>query len=445
MKTIAKGDSSMVKATSVDATGRLHQEVLRALDLGMLARWDRDRLREEVRRLARHLAGTTGTRLDDASRDLLADRVVSETFGLGPLDEFMTDPDVNDILVNGASEIWVDRQGVLSRTGLTFRDDAHLLATIQRILAPIGRRVDEASPTVDARLPDGSRVHALLPPLSLQGPVLSVRRFGRRLNGEGLLANGTLPNEALEFLSACVKGRLSILVSGGTGAGKTTLLNALSASIPHGERVVTIEDSAELRLEHPHVVRLETRQPGPDGKGEVSPRELVRNSLRMRPDRILLGEARGAEAFDLLQAMNTGHEGSLATVHANDAREALMRLEMMVLMAGIDLPLKSVRSYITAAVRVVVHMARLHGGSRRVLRICELRGIDSQGDYRLEPLFEFRQEAVRDGRAIGRFRATGEVPESLEKLGASGIELARERFAARWIEASGAEGARHAA
>ncbi|MBM4096746.1 MAG: CpaF family protein [Planctomycetes bacterium] len=445
MKTIAKGDSSMVKATSVDATGRLHQEVLRALDLGMLARWDRDRLREEVRRLARHLAGTTGTRLDDASRDLLADRVVSETFGLGPLDEFMTDPDVNDILVNGASEIWVDRQGVLSRTGLTFRDDAHLLATIQRILAPIGRRVDEASPTVDARLPDGSRVHALLPPLSLQGPVLSVRRFGRRLNGEGLLANGTLPNEALEFLSACVKGRLSILVSGGTGAGKTTLLNALSASIPHGERVVTIEDSAELRLEHPHVVRLETRQPCPDGKGEVSPRELVRNSLRMRPDRILLGEARGAEAFDLLQAMNTGHEGSLATVHANDAREALMRLEMMVLMAGIDLPLKSVRSYITAAVRVVVHMARLHGGSRRVLRICELRGIDSQGDYRLEPVFEFRQEAVRDGRAIGRFRATGEVPESLEKLGASGIELARERFAARWIEASGAEGARHAA
>jgi len=435
----------MVKATSVDATGRLHQEVLRALDLGMLARWDRDRLREEVRRLARHLAGTTGTRLDDASRDLLADRVVSETFGLGPLDEFMTDPDVNDILVNGASEIWVDRQGVLSRTGLTFRDDAHLLATIQRILAPIGRRVDEASPTVDARLPDGSRVHALLPPLSLQGPVLSVRRFGRRLNGEGLLANGTLPNEALEFLSACVKGRLSILVSGGTGAGKTTLLNALSASIPHGERVVTIEDSAELRLEHPHVVRLETRQPCPDGKGEVSPRELVRNSLRMRPDRILLGEARGAEAFDLLQAMNTGHEGSLATVHANDAREALMRLEMMVLMAGIDLPLKSVRSYITAAVRVVVHMARLHGGSRRVLRICELRGIDSQGDYRLEPVFEFRQEAVRDGRAIGRFRATGEVPESLEKLGASGIELARERFAARWIEASGAEGARHAA
>lgn len=435
----------MVQANPVDAAGRLHQEVLRALDLGMLARWDRDRLRDEVRRLARHLAGTTGTRLDDASRDRLADRVVSETFGLGPLDEFMGDPDVNDILVNGHNEIWVDRNGVLSRSAHTFRDDAHLLATIQRILAPIGRRVDEASPMVDARLPDGSRVNALLPPLSLQGPVLSVRRFGRRLSGKGLLANGTLPPEALEFLSACVAGRLSILISGGTGAGKTTLLNALSAWIPQGERVVTIEDSAELRLEHPHVVRLETRQPSADGKGEVTPRDLVRNSLRMRPDRILLGEARGAEAFDLLQAMNTGHEGSLATIHANDAREALMRLEMMVLMTGIDLPLKSIRSYITAAVRVVVHMARLHGGSRRVLRISELRGIDAQGEYRLDPVFEFRQEGVRDGRAIGRFRATGDIPECLDKLGASGIELPRERFAARWMETPAAEESRHAA
>lgn len=435
----------MVQATSVDAAGKLHQDVLRALDLGMLARWDRTRLRDEVHRLAKHLASTSGTKIDDATRDRLADRVVSETFGLGPLDDFMTDPDINDILVNGHNEIWIDRCGVLSRSPHTFRDDAHLLATIQRILAPIGRRVDEASPMVDARLADGSRVNALLPPLSLQGPVLSIRRFGRRMSGDKLLANGSLPAEMLEFLGACVAGRMSILISGGTGAGKTTLLNALSAWIPASERVVTIEDSAELHLEHPHVVRLETRQPSADGRGEISPRELVRNSLRMRPDRILLGEARGAEAFDLLQAMNTGHEGSLATIHANDVREALMRLEMMVLMTGIDLPLKSIRSYITAAVRVVVHMARLHGGSRRVLRVSELRGIDEQGEYRLIPIFEFQQESVRDGRAIGRFHATGEVPEALEKLTASGIPLAPGQFAQRWLKAPGTEELRHVA
>jgi pilus assembly protein CpaF len=377
------------------------------------------------------LTQSCGEPLSDADRERLVDDIMAEAFGLGPLEGFMNDPTVSDILVNGANTVYVERHGRLEPTGVVFADNAHLVQIIQRITARIGRRVDEMMPMVDARLADGSRVNAILPPLALDGPMLSIRRFGVRMGVDHLLANVTLPAEMLQLLRAAVEARINILISGGTGAGKTTMLNALSRYIPGDERLVSIEDAAELVLQQPHVVRLETRVPNIEGAGAVTQRDLVRNSLRMRPDRIIIGEVRGAEALDMLQAMNTGHEGSMTTIHANDTRDALARLEMMVTMAGFDMPLPVIRHYISGALRLVVHLSRLKGGARKVMRISEIRGLRQGRSYVVRDLFGFRQTGIRDGCAVGEFYATGKPPSFLPRLQVSGIELPPDLFAER--------------
>ncbi len=359
---------------------------------------------------------------------------MSEVFGLGPLDQLMNDPTISDILVNGPHSVYVERNGRLELTPVRFYDDAHLLQIVQRVASRVGRRADEMSPMVDARLEDGSRVNAIIPPLALTGPVLSIRRFGVRLGGEDLLANGTMPPDVLRFLQAAVEARVSILVSGGTGSGKTTLLNALSGFIPGEERLITIEDSAELKLRQKHVVALETRIANVEGSGEIRQRELVRNALRMRPDRIIVGEVRGGEALDMLQAMNTGHEGSLTTIHANDTRDALTRLEMMVMMAGFDLPVPVIRYYIVTAITIVVQLARLKGGKRKVVRVSEVLGTDP-APYDIHDVFGYRQTGVRDGAAFGEFTATGYRPRVLEKFQAMGIEFPSEIVRQRtWLD-----------
>jgi pilus assembly protein CpaF len=344
----------------------------------------------------------------------------------------MHDPAVSDILVNGPREVYLERNGRLEKSNILFADDAHLMQVIQRIAARVGRRVDESSPMVDARLPDGSRVNAIIPPLSLSGPVLSIRRFGVRLKAEDLIANGSLPREVLQLLSAAVEGRISVLISGGTGSGKTTLLNILSAFIPPEERLVTIEDAAELKLQQPHVVKLETRPANLEGVGEVRQRELVRNSLRMRPDRIIIGEVRGPEALDMIQAMNTGHEGSLTTIHANDTRDALARLEMMIMLAGFDLPVPIIRQYIASAIGLVIQLARLKGGVRRVLRVTEIVELRRRS-YVLRDIFGFRQRGIREGLAQGEFYATGHEPVLVGRLKAMGIELPGSLFQERTL------------
>ena len=381
--------------------------------------------------LTEQLAADRAQALTAADRERLVDEVHDEAFGLGPLEELMKDPAVSDILVNGPGKVYVERRGRLEETPVAFSDNAHLMRIIQRIAAPVGRRVDESSPMVDARLPDGSRVNATVPPLTLDGPVLSIRRFGVRLTDADLIALGTAAPEMLALLRAAVEGRINLLVSGGTGAGKTTLLNVLSRFIPADERLVTIEDSAELALQQPHVVRMETRPANLEGEGEVTQRQLVRNSLRMRPDRIIVGEVRGPEALDMLQAMNTGHEGSLTTIHANDTRDALTRLEMMVTLAGFDVPVPVIRNYITSAITLVVHLSRLKGGARKIVRISEILGLRKKRTYVVRDLFAFRQTGVSDGAAIGAFYAAGNVPRFLPRLRAAGIELDEALFAER--------------
>ena len=362
----------------------------------------------------------------------LTEAVMAEILGLGPLEPLMSDPHISDILVNGPGEVFIERRGRLHRTDICFADNAHVVRIIQRIAGRVGRRVDESSPTVDARLADGSRVHAVVPPLALRGPTLSIRRFGAKpLRIDDLLGCGSLLPEMVEFLAAAIEARVSLLISGGTGAGKTTLLNALSSYLPHDERIVTIEDSAELQLQHPHVVSLETRTANTEGSGAVTIRDLVRNSLRMRPDRILVGEVRGAEAMDMLQAMNTGHEGSLTTIHANDVGDALSRLEVMVGMTGYDFPVDVMRQYIVAGIRLVVHVGRLKGGVRRVMRIAEIVGIEN-GAYRLEEIFGFQQIGIdSSGMAHGEFYATGYIPRCMARMEAAGIRLPKHLFSAR--------------
>jgi pilus assembly protein CpaF len=339
---------------------------------------------------------------------------------------------VTDILVNRAHEVYVERHGQLELSDVIFADDAHVLRIIQRLTSRVGRRIDEVTPMVDARLPDGSRINAIIPPLALNGPVLSIRRFGAEpLRMDDLLELGSLTPEMAEFLIACVEARVSVLISGGAGAGKTTMLNALSAGIPPGERLVTIEDSAELKLQHRHVIRLETRPANTEGAGAITQRELVRNSLRMRPDRILVGEVRGAEALDMLQAMNTGHEGSMTTIHANDARDALARLEMMVAMAGFELPVPVIRKYIGAGIQLIVHLARLRGGARRVMGISEIVGVE-EGEYQVADVFGFEQTGISaDGRALGEFFVTGYRPRLLGRLRAAGCTLSDSLFQVR--------------
>lgn len=410
----------------------LHEELVEALDLSQVPHIDQQELRSELSEKAEALCAERLTELAPDDRSRMLDELMDEVFGLGPLEPLMNDPTVTDILVNHAHEVYVERHGRLELTDVVFADDRHLTRVIQRIVAPLGRRIDESSPMVDARLPDGSRVNAVVPPLSLDGPTISIRRFGKDPLGiDDLMASGSILPQMVEFIAAASQARLSFLISGGTGAGKTTLLNALSEFVPSEERIVTIEDSAELILRHKHVVRQETRPANTEGKGEVTQRDLVRNSLRMRPDRIIVGEVRGAEALDMLQAMNTGHEGSLTTIHANDTRDALARLEMMVAMSGFELPVPVVRQYIATGIKLVVHLARLKGGVRRVMRVSELVSVQD-GSYHIEDIFGFEQTGVNpDGIAVGEFYATGYRPVCLERLRAAGISLPEELFECR--------------
>ena len=411
---------------------RIHRELIDSLDLSRIGTLDEPRLRAHIRNLAEGLLRARPEMLSSIDEERLINDLMAESFGLGPLEPYMQDPDVTDILVNGPSEVYVERMGRLQETNTVFADEEHLMQIIQRVVARVGRRIDEQSPMVDARLPDGSRVNAIIPPLALNGPVLSIRRFGYRpLEMADLLAFGSICPEMVTLLRAAIEGRINVMISGGTGSGKTTLLNNLSPFVPADERLVTIEDSAELILQRKHVVSLETRIPNSEGQGQVTPRDLVRNALRMRPDRIILGEVRGGEALDMLQAMNTGHEGSLTTIHANDTRDALSRLEVMVSMAGFELPVGVVRRYIASAIGLVIHLARLKGGVRRVMRISEITGQEGS-DYQMQEIFGFRQAGLDEqGRAKGAFHATGNVPAFCRRLQERGIDLAENLFEQR--------------
>ncbi len=359
----------------------LHRKILDRLDLEKLGRTPGQAARDEVLLLIRNTVNSEAVPLSFAERERLAREILDEIFGLGPLEPLLKDPTVSDILVNRFDRVYVERAGKLEPTGLSFKDDAHLMQIIDRIVSRVGRRVDESSPMVDARLPDGSRVNAIIPPLAIDGPCLSIRRFGRDpITARNMIENKSMTEPMLELLSAMVKGRLNILISGGTGAGKTTLLNVLSGFIPNNERVVTIEDAAELQMKQEHVVRLETRPPNIEGKGAIRQRQLVINSLRMRPDRIVVGEVRGEEAFDMLQAMNTGHEGSLTTVHANSQRDALARLENMFSMASLNIPERAMRMQIASAIHGVVQIARMADGTRKVIGLSEVTGIEARHD-----------------------------------------------------------------
>lgn len=408
----------------------IHQELVDSLDLSMLAQISEKELSAEVRVVAAEICDEHVAVLEGIDRERLLDELLSEVFGLGPLDSLMSDSSISDILVNHAYEVHIERNGQLQESDVIFADNQHLMRIIQRIVSRVGRRIDEVNPMVDARLPDGSRINAIIPPLALNGPSLSIRRFGTvPLQVDDLIEKKSMTPEIVDFLAAVVDSRISMLISGGTGSGKTTLLNALSNFIPGSERLITIEDSAELILQHKHVVRLETKTDNTEGVGEISQRQLVKNSLRMRPDRIIIGEVRGPEALDMLQAMNTGHEGSLTTIHANDTRDALARLEMMVAMGGFDLPLQVVRQYIANGIGIVLHVSRLKGGQRCLTKVSEMIALNSEGDYRVEDIFGFEQTGVDDqGNALGEFYATGYRPVCLSRMEASGIKLSDHIF-----------------
>ncbi len=401
---------------------RVHRQLLERLDMVALASLDSAQAEDHVRHALRRLVQSDAVELSAAERDRLIEEVGDEVVGLGPLDSLLRDGDISDILVNGPAAVYVEKHGRLARTDVTFRDDQHLLQVIERIVAAVGRRIDRRSPMVDARLPDGSRVNAIIPPLALRGPCLSIRRFGQTaLRMNDILALGSLAPRMVGYLAGVTRGRLNLVVSGGAGAGKTTLLNCISGFIPEHERIVTIEDSAELQLQQPHVVPLETRPADPDREGEVTQRDLVRNAPRMRPDRIIVGEVRGAEALDMLQAMNTGHDGSFTTVHANSPRECLQRLEVMVLMAGYDLPLRAIRQQIASAVNVLIQVARLVDGSRKVVKISEVVGMEGE-QLQLQDVFEFVQTGVAaEGGVQGHFRATGLRSRFFDRLVAAGV------------------------
>jgi pilus assembly protein CpaF len=414
----------------------LHQQLITGMDLTTIGTMDEQELRLEVRRAAEELCRLRADLLNLSERERLVDEVLDETFGLGPLEPLMRDPAVTDIMVNGPKVIYVERKGRLERVDVAFNDERHLLQIVQRIAGRVGRRVDETSPMVDARLPDGSRVNAIIPPLALDGTLLSIRRFGARpLQVADLITNKAITAEMIEFLSACIKARVNIVISGGTGSGKTTLLNALSSYIPNDERVATIEDAAELRLQQPHVARMETRPPNIEGTGQVTTRDLVKNALRMRPDRIIVGECRGPETLDMLQAMNTGHDGSMTTIHANETRDAISRMEMMIGMAGFDLPIWIIRRQIASAVQIVIQVARLSGGVRRIVKISEITGME--GDVMsMHDLFLFKQTGVDGNRvAQGYFQATGIRPQCLERMEVSGNALPVSMFERRILGA----------
>lgn len=410
--------------TFQELKARLHRSIITRLDLTKLNTLAPDRVRSEVSRLVEELLIAENTALSIIERDRLVNEVHNELFGLGPLEPLLADSTISDILVNSYSNIYIERRGKLEKTAISFKDDEHLMRVIERIVSTVGRRIDEAQPMVDARLTDGSRVNAIIPPLSIDGPVLSIRRFGADpLKMPQLIENGALTREIAMLFEMCVKARLNIIISGGTGAGKTTLLNALSAYIPTDERIVTIEDSAELQLQQPHVVRLETRPPNIEGKGEVTQRDLVRNALRMRPDRIVVGEVRGGEAIDMLQAMNTGHDGSLTTIHANTPRDTLARLETMIQMTGMRLSDRAMRQQIASAVDLVIQVARLTDGTRRITSISEITGMEGE-TMAMQEIFQFERAGIDSmGKVLGRFRSTGIRPRFAERLKQYGMQL----------------------
>ena len=408
---------------------RLHRTLINRMDLTKLSSLTQEQVHAEVSRLAESVLAQEAMPLSVSERERLVNDVQHELFGLGPLEPLLADPTISDILVNAHNTIYIERRGKLEPTNVRFKDDEHLMRVIERIVSSVGRRIDESSPMVDARLQDGSRVNAIIPPLAIDGPVVSIRRFGSDpLKMSTLIDFKALTKDIADMLQMCVTARLNVLISGGTGAGKTTLLNALSAYIPENERIVTIEDSAELQLQQPHVVRLETRPPNIEGRGEVTQRDLVRNSLRMRPDRIVIGEVRSGEAIDMLQAMNTGHDGSLTTIHANTPRDALSRLETMIQMTGMRLSDRAMRQQIASALNLVVQVARLSDGSRRVTSISEITGMEGE-TITMQEIFQYERTGVdSQGTVQGRFRPTGIRPRFAERLKACGLQLPRVFF-----------------
>jgi pilus assembly protein CpaF len=412
----------------------IHGKLVDKLDLSRVSDLEGDTLRREIRLVVERLCDTENPLLNRMERERLIDEVLDETFGFGPLEVLLKDPTISDILINGPHKIYVERRGKMEKSDVKFRDNDHLLQIIDRIVSKVGRRVDETSPMVDARLPDGSRVNAIIPPLALDGPSVSIRRFGANpLKLEDLLNYKAFTPEMAMLMEACIKARLNIVISGGTGCGKTTLLNTLSSFIPHEERVVTIEDAAELQLQQDHVVRLETRPPNIEGKGAIATRDLVRNALRMRPERIIIGECRGGETLDMLQAMNTGHAGSMTTLHANTPRDAQARLETMIMMAGMELPIKAMRQQISSAIDVIIQANRLQGGPRKVTSITEVMGMEQEMII-MQDIFRYKQLGIdQNGRAYGQFEATGVRPSFVNRLEASGIKLPSNLFQERML------------
>ncbi len=407
----------------------LHRRLIERLDLEALEQIkDENELATQIRQAVVEFLRNESTPLSQAEREEIIEQIIYEITGLGPIEPLFRDQTISDILVNGARDIYIEKKGRLAKVHTQFRNDAHLLAVIDRIVTRVGRRIDEASPMVDARLPDGSRVNAIIPPLALDGPVLSIRRFGADLTPQQLVQNGALTEQMLQLLAGCVLARLNVLISGGTGSGKTTLLNALSSFVPASERIITIEDAAELRLLQDHVVRLETRPPSAEGRGEVVARDLVKNALRMRPDRIIVGEVRSAEALDMLQAMNTGHEGSLTTIHANTPRDALSRLETMILFAGTNLPNRAMREQISSAIDVIVQVTRLSDGTRRLASITEVTGME--GDIiATQEIYRFHRRGISpDGHVVGQFESTGIRPVFADRLRVAGVVLPDQLF-----------------
>ena len=407
----------------------LHRKLLERINLDVLAGIDDDRIRAEVREAVLAMVQEEPTLLTASEKQQISDEVLHEVFGLGPLEPLLADPTVSDILVNGHRQVYVERKGILELTNVRFHDDGHLLRIIDKIVSQVGRRVDESNPMVDARLSDGSRVNAIIPPLAVDGPLLSIRRFGTdRLMPDDLVQRGSLTHGMMQLLEAAVRAKLNVVVSGGTGAGKTTLLNALSVFISPKERIVTIEDAAELQLKQPHLARLETRPPNLEGQGAVRQRQLLINSLRMRPDRIIVGEVRGEEALDMLQAMNTGHDGSLTTVHANTPRDAISRLEVMVTLANANMHLTAIRQQVASAVHILVQCSRMSDGSRRVTNITEVTGMETD-IVTLQDIFVFEKRGMApSGKVLGRYCATGILPKCNEKLVTAGIRLPLDTF-----------------
>lgn len=423
------GKSSEDEVNYPQLKTQIHHELIERLDMSDPDSMEEERVRKVIRQVMQEMLRSQGIPLNQNERAALEKQVRDEIFGLGPLEPLLEDPSISDILVNSASEVWIEREGKLFRTTVQFKDEQHLKQTIDRIVSAVGRRIDEKEPMVDARLADGSRVNAIIPPLAIDGSHVSIRKFKKDiLSAEDLVNSGSMTANMLKLLAALVKTRRTILISGGTGSGKTTLLNILSSYIPARERIVTIEDSAELQMQQPHVVRLETRKANVEGEGEVSQRQLVINSLRMRPDRVIIGEVRGGEAIDMLQAMNTGHEGSMATVHANTPRDALGRLETMVTMAGLNLPEKAIRQQVVSAIHVVVQASRMSDGKRRLTAISEIVGMEGE-IISMQDIFYFDQQGINEeGEVVGEFKATGIRPKFADYLSRHGVDLPGQMF-----------------